>query len=237
MDLLAAPVERIAVKPTRDVVIYGARACSVPKHAHVPAPRPKSLHTDEEWLLVLRVAERQIRWRHWTRPHPLPLDSRPDECLGGGGGYWYDSKGVAIWSDDGAHRYATWAVLLRGLREQREREPHIADARDLAHAYSAVETHDRYYIRDGGSVASNDDGEWRERVAAPHLAKLRQIVTDLGGDPDLVLVAASSSTHPQSQGAAAGPTSCSSAPSPLAIAGCCAPSFTCSESDNQEEGR
>jgi len=79
-----------------------------------------------------------------------------------------------------------WPVLLRGLRGQRERETRVAEARDLAHAYYALEQYDRFYVRRGGSVIGGNDQGWRERVAIPYLAKLKRIVIDLGGDPDLV---------------------------------------------------
>lgn len=185
MSLLAPPVERLTVEPTREVVVRGASASGVPRHAHVPS-RPSAMHTDEEWLGALEIAERKIRWWFWTCPHPLPLDEKPT-VNGGGGGFHYDSKGVAVWSG-GERRYVSWPQLLRGLREQRDQEPHIADARDLAAAYHSAETYDRYYVRDGGSVSPRSE-EHRERVAIPHLKRLHQIIRDLGGDPDLAVAA------------------------------------------------
>jgi hypothetical protein len=185
LDLFAPPIERIGVEPTRDVIYRGARSPEVPRHAHVPSARPRPLEEDEEWLMALRIAEGQIRWRSWTQPHPLPLEERPHDCVGGGPSYWYDSKGVGV-GDFSSRRYASWPALLRGLREQREHEPHVADARDLAHAYSALDTYDRYYIREGGSATSyGDRDDWRERVAIPHFAKLKEIIEKLGGDPTL----------------------------------------------------
>jgi hypothetical protein len=192
LDLFAPVIEVIVIEPTRDVIHRGAKAKRVPPHSHVPSRRPRLLHTDEEWLSCLRIAERQIRWRRWTQPHPLPLDSRPEECVGGGPGHWYDAKGVGV-GEFSSRRYATWPALLRGLEEQRDREPHVADARDLAAAYHALEQYDRFYVRDGGSVIGGgtrlDGDDWRERVAIPHLAKLREIVERLGGDPTLVVPA------------------------------------------------
>jgi len=186
LDLFAPPVETVVVEPAREVIRRGASAGSVPSHEYVPEPRPRSMHTDEEWLGALSTAEGLIRWKSWTQPHPLPLDERPHECVGGGGDYWHDGKGVAAgaWND---RRYATWPALLKGLQAQREHEPHIADARDLAHAYHALEQYDGFYVRDGGSVAGHGDSdEWRQRVAVPHLAHLKQVVVDLGGDPGMV---------------------------------------------------
>lgn len=192
LDIFAAPVEVVVIQPTRDVVYRGARAEGIPRHAHVPSHRPKALLSDEEWLRVLVVAEVQIRWKSWTCPHPLPLDSKPEDCVGGGKDFWYDGKGVALGRWEGDTRYAPWPALLRGLREQREAEPHIADARDLAAAYHATDQYDRFYIRDGGSVPGNP--EWRERVSVPHFAHLRETIAQLGGDPDFL------ATHLQAEG-------------------------------------
>jgi hypothetical protein len=185
LDLFAPAIEPVTVEPTRDVVRGGAGSAEVPRHTHVPSPRPRPLDSDEEWLTTLRVAEGQIRWRSWTQPHPLPLEKRPGECDGGSSDCWYDSTGVGFGRGERKRR-ATWLALLRGLREQREQEPHIADARDLAHAYSALETYDRYYIREGGSATSyGDRDDWRERVALPHFERLKAIIEELGGDPSL----------------------------------------------------
>lgn len=184
LDLLAAPVMRVVVEPTPDVIRMGAHCA--PHHECVPSKRPKALRSDEEWLFVLRVAEEQIRWRSWSMPHPLPLE-RPDDILGGSNGEWHDGKGVAI-VDGGRsaeRRYASWPALLRGLREQREREPHIADARDLAAAYHAAEQYHRFYLADPPKVASDDDG-WREEIAEPHFARLIETIADLGGDPEFL---------------------------------------------------
>lgn len=187
LDLFAPVAEAIVIQPTRDVVYRGAFAPAVPVHTFAPRPRPRAMPTDADWLGVLLEAERCIRWRSWQRPHPLPIDKRPEECVGGGPRFWHDSKGVGL----GVHHrdgLATWPVLLRGLAEQRKHEPDVADARDLAAAYHALEQYDRFYVHDGGSViGGGDQVEWRERVAVPHLAKLRAIVEKLGGDPDVVL--------------------------------------------------
>lgn len=182
LDLFAPPPEVVPVTPTQEVIVFGARAKCVPLHQHVPSPRPKAIVADDDWLLALRVAEECIRWRSWTQPHPLPLDSRPDDCVGGAAGargwYWHDNKGVTIGERGGPT--ASWPALLRGLREQREREPHVAEARDLAAAYKALESYDDHYIRDG------DGGEWRETVAVPHFEKLKETIVGLGGDPDFL---------------------------------------------------
>lgn len=115
-------------------------------------------------------------------------EGRPEECVGGGGTFSYDGKGVAVVSQGRFDkRYASWPALLRGLGTQREAEPHVADARDLAAAYHALEQYDRFYVRDGGSVTHGGDPAWRERVAVPHLARLQAIVEKLGGEPAIVL--------------------------------------------------
>lgn len=183
LDIFAPPAERITIEPTPEVVLCGANAASVPTHTHVPTPIPRAMPDVEKWLGALLVAEGQIRWRSWTLPHPLPLDERPEDCVGGTADYHYNGKGVGLGRSG---KPVGWPVLLRGLREQREHEPEIADARGLAHAFHALEQYERFYVRDGESVGFCD-GDWRERVAIPHLAKLRAIVEELGGDPDAAL--------------------------------------------------
>jgi hypothetical protein len=176
------PVEAVTVEPTAEIVRRGASAPSVPTHTFVPTPLPKSMHTDEEWLSALAEAERIIRWKSWTQPSPLPLDAKPDDCVGGAREIWHDAKGVCVGRRAEA-RYASWPALLKGLRLQREHEPHIADARDLAHAYSATETYCRYYIR--------EDAEWGDGPVAPaqrtHFEKLKAIIAGLGGNPDFLV--------------------------------------------------
>ena len=81
LDLFAGPVERIAIELTREVIFQGVGAKGVPDHEHVPAKRPKPLRSDDEWLAVLRVAEKEIRWRFWTRPR-LELDEKCRCCKG-----------------------------------------------------------------------------------------------------------------------------------------------------------
>lgn len=188
LDLFATPIESLSIEPTRDVIRRGASAEAVTAHQHVPSRRPPALTSDEEWLLALSVAEAQIRWRSWTQSHPIPLDEKPRECVGGGPGCFYDGKGVALgsWCE---RRYATWPALLRGLREQRAREPHVADARDLAHAFSALETYHRYYLAERPAAGTAEGPGWREEVAVPHFARLKAIIAGLGGDPTAVALA------------------------------------------------
>lgn len=181
LDFFAPTLERILVEPNPEVLHLGARASGVPVHEHVPSRRPNSLQTDDEWLGALSVAEELIRWRAWEQPRLL-LDEPPGECIGGSGGFWFDAKGVMV-REGAERRYARWSALLRGLGEQREGEPDVADARDLAHAYHALDQYDRFYVRGGGSVDGGSDPDWRERIAIPHLAEMTQAIAELGGDP------------------------------------------------------
>ena len=185
LDIFAQPRE-ITIEPTREVIRLGAKAA--PAHEHVPSPRPKALHSDDEWLLVLRTAEEQcIRWRSWSIPHPLPLDEKPRECEGGNGEVCYTGKGVAIIDRGGERerRWASWSALLRGLRAQRDREPHVADARDLAAAYHAAATYWRYYLSEPPVVEADDD-DFQVR-ATSHFAGLKDVIAKLGGDPEFEL--------------------------------------------------
>jgi hypothetical protein len=81
-----------------------------------------------------------------------------------------DSRGVHDWMNG---QEATWSQLLRALRAQREQEPHVAQARDLAEAYHYLD----YYRRAYGTPAD-----------ASHrlLASIRDEIRALGGDPALV---------------------------------------------------
>jgi hypothetical protein len=182
LGLLAGPVEEVAIEPTSEILYAGAGARSVPSHRHVPAPRPEALATDEEWLRVLAIAEGLIRWRHWPHPHPLPLEEVPD-VVGGTSDSWHDRNGVALGAR-GRKRLVRWPALFRGLAEQRAHEPHIADARDLAHAYKAAATYRRYYLGEHPEVAGGDE-EFRSRAEA-HLRALVEIIAALGGDPEFL---------------------------------------------------
>jgi len=81
-----------------------------------------------------------------------------------------DGKGIR---DFRTGESATWPQLLRALAAQREDEPHVARARDLAEAYHYLS----YYSRAYGTPAD----------APPRLLEnLRMAIGELGGDPAAV---------------------------------------------------
>jgi hypothetical protein len=81
-----------------------------------------------------------------------------------------DGKGIR---DFRTGESATWPQLLRALAAQREDEPHVARARDLAEAYHYLS----YYSRAYGTPAD----------APPRLLEnLRMAIGELGADPAAV---------------------------------------------------
>jgi hypothetical protein len=67
--------------------------------------------------------------------------------------------------------------VLAGRREQREVEPEIARARDLAEAYHYLDYYGRVYA----------DLPWREDwTPVPLIARLAAEARELGGDPTLL---------------------------------------------------
>jgi len=162
-EATAAPVD---VAVTRDVRIDGARAGAIPKHktvVHVAGFEPATL------ARMLALAEDALRYNQCPTAR---LDIRPTRGTGtngpvGRGNLMADSRGVHDWRTG---QQATWSQLLRALRAQREQEPHVAQARDLAEAYQYLD----YYRRAYGTPAD----------APPQLlASIRDEIRALGGDP------------------------------------------------------
>jgi len=131
LSLMLEAAATIAVEPTRDVLVHGARARGVPKHKAVVHVRGVSASTLKR---MLAFAEDALRYNQGPG---RALDLTNTHGAGtngpiGRGNLHADSKGVEDWH---TKEHATWPHLMRALRAQREAEPRIAQARDLAEAY------------------------------------------------------------------------------------------------------
>jgi hypothetical protein len=173
LSLLAEASTPITVAATRAVLIYGARAPEVPRHqaaVQLPGVRPATL------ARMLALAEDALRYNQAPTATLNLADRRGAGSNGpiGTGNLHADSNGIE--AHDTGER-AAWPQLLRALRAQREAEPHIAQARDLAQAYRYL----HYYAHAYGTPAD----------APPRLlAAIRDEIANLGGNPDTVPLAA-----------------------------------------------
>jgi hypothetical protein len=183
MNLLAAPVGAEIEVPVCPAVLYaGANALSEggrgePLFAHrfVP-PAPPDTGERAHWLAALEFAEGQLRYAQapCARLVLSGPESRSSRCNGGISGpgrptLWASSRGVEV---DG--RKLSWARVLAGRAEQRDAEPQIARARDLAHIYHLLD----YYGHAYGEPAEGD--EWSP---VPLIVGLAERAYELGGDP------------------------------------------------------
>jgi hypothetical protein len=186
MSLLAASAEeRLEVPVAPEVLIYGAKARAdrgrgelLFPHRHVPSPPPK-LPDEEEWLAALDFAEEARRYNQAPRAI-LDLSERAgagsNGPMGRGGPrgpmLMASGRGVEV-----AGRLATWPQLLAGRQEQREVEPEVARARDLAEAYHYLDYYGRVY-------EEPEPGE--EWSPVPLIRRLALEARELGGDPTLL---------------------------------------------------
>lgn len=184
MNLFAAPVGEAIEVPVCQAVLYaGANARAQdgrgePLFAHRFSP-PAPPGIDEEaahWLAVLEFAEDQLRYAQAPCARLIlgGPESRASRCIGGTCGpgrpsLWASSRGVEVngW-------LITWARVLAGRSEQRDAEPQIARARDLAHVYHLLD----YY---GHAYSEPHEGE--EWSPVPLIAGLAERASELGGDP------------------------------------------------------
>jgi hypothetical protein len=185
-QLILALFDKIAVEPTRDVLLRGADAISgglfLFAHHHVPA-RPGTVIEDRVWLAMLDLTEDARRYNQVSR---AVLDLTAKAGAGsngpiGTGDLMLDGKGCENWRDKSR---ATWPALLAGRREQRHAEPDVARARDLAEAYHYLDYYGHVYAEP--DFLGNDQtvsGSWR---ADRFIAQLARQVLDLGGDPTLL---------------------------------------------------
>lgn len=181
MNLLAQPSdEKIVVPICPEVLRCGAHAASreggiekpLSPHLHIPG-RPTNLPSDEHWLLALDHAE--DTHRHDQSPEAtLQLDAKVSRSCGGCAGpgmprLMHDSRGIEV--DDVLIK---WPHLLAARAEQREIEPEVARARDLAEAYHYLDYFGRVY----------DQFSHREDWSpVPLIRRLAEEARALGGDP------------------------------------------------------
>lgn len=183
MNLLAAPVGETIEVPISPAVLHaGANARSEggrgePLFAHRFAPpAPSGLSEEAHWLAALEFAEDQLRYAQAPCAKLILSgpESRASRCNGGTSGsgrptLWASSRGVEV---DG--QKLTWARVLSGRSEQRDAEPQIARARDLAHVYHLLD----YY---GHAYSEPSEGD--EWSPVPLIAGLAERAYELGGDP------------------------------------------------------
>jgi len=183
MNLLAAPVDaEIEVPICRAVLCSGANARFEDRrgepllaHRFIP-PVPPGIDEETHWLTALDFAESQLRYAQapCARLVLSGPESRTSKCTGGTCGpgrprMSASSRGIEI---DGER--VSWARVLTGRAEQREAEPQIARARDLAHVYHLLD----YYGQVYGEPSGCD--EWSP---VPLIASLAERAYELGGDP------------------------------------------------------
>jgi hypothetical protein len=167
----AAADEAVRVAPTPRVLVYGANAPEVPRHRDAGRLGSAGVQTAR---LMLALAEDALRYNQAPNPRLVVPDKR-GRGIGSNGPIGRDlltadSKGIR---DFQTGESATWPQLLRALAAQREDEPHVARARDLAEAYHYLS----YYSRAYGTP---DD------APPKFLDNLRAAIRELGGDPAAV---------------------------------------------------
>lgn len=190
MSLLAQPTsERIEVPLCPAVLLAGARACGDPPrreplfaHRHVPA-LPPALKGEREWLTALEFTEEARRYNQSARAR-LDLSQRAGAGSAGPigrcgpGEVWLTASGKGIEvGEPGERRLVRWSRLLTARAEQREVEPGIARARDLAEAYRLLDYYGRVYAE------PKPGDEWSP---VPLIRRLAAEARELGGDPSLL---------------------------------------------------
>jgi hypothetical protein len=186
MSLLAAPADQpIEVQVCWAVLHLGSNARAdrgrggpLFAHRHVPSPPPK-LPDEAEWLAALDLAEEARRYNQAPRA-VLDLSRRDGAGSNGpigrggpaGSSLMASSRGIEV---DG--RLASWPHLLAARCEQRDVEPEIARARDLAEAYHYLDYYGRVYA----------DQPWRKDwTPVPLIRRLASEARELGGEPTLI---------------------------------------------------
>jgi hypothetical protein len=180
MNLLAQPSEAKIVVPICSAVLrHGSRAGKkhgtlepLFPHVHIPH-RPAKLHSDEHWLIALDFAEEVHRYDQSSEA-VLQLEAKVSRSPGGRWcgeepRLWHDGRGIEV--DD---ILVSWAHLLAGRAEQREVEPEVARARDLAQAYRYLD-----YFGEVYDVLPHREG-WSP---VPLIRGLAEEARALGGDP------------------------------------------------------
>lgn len=186
MNLLAPPAdERLDVPVSWEVLYYGANARAdrgrgepLFPHRYVPSP-PAKLPDEAEWLAALDFAEEARRYNQAGCAR-LDLSKRDGAGSNGPMGRGGPSGPMLMASSRGVEvdgRLASWPQLLGGRQEQREVEPQVARARDLAEAYHYLDYYGRVYAE------PEPDDEWSP---VPFIRRLALEARQLGGDPSLL---------------------------------------------------
>lgn len=186
MNLLAPPAdERLDVPVSWEVLYYGANARAdhgrgepLFPHRYVPSP-PTKLPDEAEWLAALDFAEEARRYNQAGCAR-LDLSKRDGAGSNGPMGRGGPSGPMLMASSRGVEvdgRLASWPQLLGGRREQREVEPQVARARDLAEAFHYLDYYGRVY-------AEPEPGD--EWSPVPFIRRLALEARQLGGDPSLL---------------------------------------------------
>lgn len=185
MNLLAQPSEeKIEVPICSAVLKHGSgagrkRGTEEPlfPHLHIPK-RPAKLASDEHWLIALDYAEEVHRFDQ-SPGAVLQLDAKVSRSPGGRAcrgepRLWHGGSGIEV--DD---VLLGWSRLLAGRGEQREIEPEVARARDLAQAYRYLDYFGEVYGR------RPHRKDWSP---VPLIRELAEEARALGGDPTQLLL-------------------------------------------------
>jgi hypothetical protein len=175
LALWAPPL--IEVEPTRKVLVYGASAGpSYTRHPDI------GIRDTEVALQALAFAEEGLRYNQAGR---AVLDCSARNGAGSNGPMGRSGPGQTSLELDGKGLHVrrpirasvTWPRTLQALRDQREDEPEVATARDLASAYHYLD----YYGHVYGDPAVS--GDWR---GDRFVQRIASEVLELGGDPTLL---------------------------------------------------
>lgn len=183
MSLLAAPADAPLEVPICWAVLHigasaradGGRGEPLFPHRHVPSP-PSRLPDEREWLAALDFAETARRYNQAGRA-VLDLSQRDGAGSNGPMGTGGPGRPSLMASSRGVEvegRLASWPQLLKGRQEQRDVEPEVARARDLAAAYHYLDYYGRVY-------AEPEEGDKWGPV--PLIRRLATEARELGGDP------------------------------------------------------
>jgi hypothetical protein len=184
MNLLAAPVGQAIEVPICPAVLYvganaraeGGRGEPLFAHRFVPPAPPAIAEQAAHWPAVLEFAEDQLRYAQAPRARLVLSgpECRTSRCTGGACGTGRPSLSASPRGVEADGRLLTWARVLAGRSEQRDAEPQIARARDLAHAYHLLDYYGRAYV---------EPSEGEEWSPVPLIAGLAERAYELGGDP------------------------------------------------------
>jgi hypothetical protein len=180
MNLLAPSEEKRIEVPVCGSVLYaGASSCNSQHkplfpHCHVPA-MPTEIEAESDWLAALNFAEGDCRYDQapCARFKPTkPSRTGSGSCGPGAPRLMSLARGIEV-----NDRLVSWSVVLAARTEQREMEPEVARARDLAQAYHYLD----YY---GHVYGEPEDGDSWSPV--PLIQQIAAEARQLGGEPELL---------------------------------------------------